>query len=279
VHYGTPRPYLNHCIVLGGCSPVENAEIESYSTEEQVLIAWKDLIQRENPDILIGYNIFGFDEDFLFKRATELNCVEEFLELTRNKDILSGKRQDGAWKIEENSIFLASGEYNLKYFKMDGRLQLDLYTIFRRDYNFDSYKLDFISASLIGDKVTNLDYTDTTTCVYTKNMQGLEKGNFILFEIVSHSSDYYRNGQKFKVVDIKHDHFEIQSLVRPDMKKQVKWCLAKDDVDHHDIFRLSKGSDNDRAEIARYCIQDCNLVHHLLQKTDLLTGFIEMGTI
>jgi DNA polymerase elongation subunit (family B) len=276
---GSPKPYLNHCIVLGGCSTVENAEIECYKTEKEVLLAWTELIQREDPDIIIGYNIFGFDEQFMFKRALETNCAYEFLALTRNKSVLSGKLDQGVWNIEQKAVFLASGEYNLQYFKMDGRIQMDLYTVFRRDYNFDSYKLDAVSAYFIGDKVTKLVHEDTSTRVYTKNFQGLEKTNYVVFEEVSHSSDYYEKGKKFKVTDIQKDHFVINAMVTPDMTKKVRWCLAKDDVDHHDIFRLANGSDDDRAIIATYCIQDCNLVHHLLRKTDMLTGFIEMSTI
>jgi len=279
VHYGTPRPYLNHCIVLGGCSPVENIELECYKTEKEVLVAWTELIQREDPDIIIGYNIFGFDEQFMFKRSVETDCTYEFLALTRNTSVLSGKQEHGVWAIEQKSVFLASGEYDLNYFKMDGRIHLDLYTVFRRDYNFDSYKLDSVSAYFIGDKVTKLETDGSSTKIYTKNLQGLEKTNYVVFEETSHSSDFYRNGQKFKVMEVNSDHFTVASIVRPDMKKQVKWCLAKDDVDHHDIFRLTNGSDDDRAIIATYCIQDCNLVQHLLQKTDMLTGFIEMSTI
>ena len=276
VHYGTPRPYLNHCIVLGGCTPVENVEIETYVSERDVLLAWTRLIQRENPDIIIGYNIFGFDEQFMFKRSVETDCTEEFLALTRNTEVLSGKNEDG-WTIEQKSVFLASGEYDLNYFKMDGRIHLDLYTVFRRDYNFDSYKLDSVSAYFIGDKVTKITHDMNVTRIYTKNLQGLERTNYVVFEETSHSSDLYRNGKKFKVEHVAEDHFEIHSIINP--KQPVKWCLAKDDVDHHDIFRLANGSDADRAVIATYCIQDCNLVQHLLQKTDMLTGFIEMSSI
>jgi len=279
VHYGTKRPYLNHCIVLGGCSPIDNIEIESYPTERDVLTAWTNLIQREDPDIVIGYNIFGFDEQFMFKRAVETDCASDFLALTRNKAVKSGKCEHGNWEIEQKSVFLASGEYNLNYFKMDGRIHLDLYTVFRRDYNFDSYKLDSVSAYFICDKVQKLEHCDNLTRIYSKNLKGLEKHNYVVFEEVSNSSDLYRNGKKFKVMEVYSDHFIIHSIVNPNIKNQVKWCLAKDDVDHHAIFKLANGSDDDRAIIAAYCVQDCNLVQHLLDKTDMMSGFIEMSTI
>jgi DNA polymerase elongation subunit (family B) len=280
VKHGTNKPYLNHCIVLGGCDPIENTIIECYPTEDKVLLAWKQLIRREDPDILIGYNTFGFDCKFMFHRAVETNCIEEFLELSRTSN-LAGKYVDDSWKIEENTIFLASGEYNLNYFKLEGRIQIDLYTMFRRNYNLDSYKLDNVSATFIGDKISKLVHQEENneTHVYSKNLKGLEKGNYVMFEEISHSNDYYKNGKKFRVLQLGTDHFIIEGMIMPDMKKQVKWCLAKDDVDHHDIFRLSKGSDADRAIIAQYCIQDCNLVHHLFQKIDLLTEISEMASI
>jgi DNA polymerase elongation subunit (family B) len=279
VKHGTKKPYLNHCIVLGGCAPVAGAVIECYATEREVLLAWTALIQRENPDILTGYNIFGFDESFMFHRAVETGCVQEFLNLTRNVGSYAGKMVDGEWEIEEKAVFLASGEYNLRYFTMEGRLQIDLYTLFRRDYQFDSYKLDAVSATLIGDKVSKIDHGETTTSIFSKNLHGLEVSNYVVFEEVAHSSDLYKEGAKFKVMEVYEDHFVLNGMVRPNMKKTVKWCLAKDDVDHHAIFALAKGSDEDRAVIAAYCIQDCNLVHHLMQKVDVLTGFIEMAAL
>lgn len=279
VKYGDAKPYLNHCVVLNGCSPVENATIESYKTEREVLLAWKDLIQRENPDILIGYNIFGFDEDFMFHRSVETGCVDEFLDLTKNCSSLAGSKKEGKWGIEETAVFLASGEYNLKYFKTEGRLQIDLYTLFRRDYNLDSYKLDSVSAYFIGDRVSEIKHHGNTTVVYSKNLQGLEKTNYVIFEEITHTSDYYRNGKKFKVVDIQPTHFVVETIASPNMRKEVKWCIAKDDVTHHDIFRMANGSDDDRAVIATYCIQDCNLVHNLMRKIDVLTGFVEMSNI
>jgi DNA polymerase delta subunit 1 len=63
------------------------------------------------------------------------------------------------------------------------------------------------------------------------------------------------------------------------MTKKVRWCLAKDDVTPKDIFRMTNGSAEDRAVIAKYCIQDCNLVHYLLNKVDVITGFIEMSKL
>ena len=283
IKYGQNEPYLNHCIALGDCNEVNGATIECYDTEKKLLLAWTKLIEKEDPDIIIGYNIFGFDYKFMFERAQEIggNCVNKFLNLSRNKDEICGKRDKNSneIKIEETSITIASGTHNLSFIKMNGRIQIDLYNYFRREYNLTSYKLDYVSGHFIGDKVNKLEHNNNQTIIHSRNLTGLKEGNYIHFEEIGHSSEYYKNGEKFEVIKVNNNNFVINSEEYPDNKKIIKWCLAKDDVSPQDIFRMSNEGPQSKAIIAKYCIQDCNLVHHLLNKIDVMTGFIEMASI
>ena len=289
VRYGDDKPYLNHCIVKDTCDPVDNAEIESYNTEKEVLLAWTKLIERENPDIVIGYNIFGFDYQFMFLRAKELGCEHDFLRLSRRKNEVCLKRdwRTGKEGLEENTLMIASGQHDLKFVKMTGRLQIDMYNYFRRDYQLTQYKLDYVSGYFIGDGVKKFEYfendaNEVCTKVYSKNLTGLENGCFINFEEEAHSSDQYKNGQKFEVsnVDYKENTFTIKGKETPDIiNKKVRWGLAKDDVTPQDIFRMTNEGPKERAVIAKYCIQDCNLVHHLMRKIDVLTSYSEMASL
>ena len=286
MNYGNKDPHFNHCIVLNTCSPmpIENSVIESYDTEKEVLLAWQQLVQRENPDIIIGYNIFGFDYNFMFKRAEENNCVEDFLKLSRNKDeICATKDKDtGKYKIEESTLQIASGQHDFQFIKMNGRLQVDLYNFYRREANLISYKLDYVAGNFIGDFVKELHHNTEQTVINTSNMTGLLVGSYIHFEEIAHSVDYYADGAKFIVTEIdkEKNKFIIKGIVEPDIiSKKVRWCLAKDDVTPKDIFRMTNGTADDRSVIAKYCIQDCNLVHYLFNKSDILTGFIEMAKI
>lgn len=280
--YGEPDTYLNHCVVLNGASNIPNATFECCNTERELLLAWRDLIQRENPDIIIGYNIFGFDYPFLYFRAKENNCLEQFLMMSRNESELCGKRdKDGVPQIEQSSITIASGTHEFNYVKMSGRIQIDLLNTFRRDYNLDSYKLDFVSGYFISDRVKKIEAMGERTKVYSGNLMGLKVGSYVAFDETGHTTDAYDDGRKFIVVEMCPDEraFICDGVIRPDMKKEVKWCLAKDDVTPKDIFEMTKGSDADRAIIAKYCIQDCNIVQHLFKKTDIMTGIVEMSSI
>lgn len=286
LRYGDEKPYMNHCIVRDTCSEmphVDKAVLESYQTEKEVLLAWTKLIQRENPDIVIGYNIFGFDYYFMYQRAKELGITRPFLQLSRNKNEVCLKKdwRTGKEGLEENTIHIASGQHDLKFVNMTGRLQIDLYNYLRRDYNLTKYKLDYVSGYFIGDSVKAIAHQDGKTKIQSKNLSGLDVGSYVNFEEEAHSVDSYKDGAKFQVIEMNKDDgtFWIDGEESPDMTKKVRWGLAKDDVTPQDIFRMTNEGPDERALIAKYCIQDCNLVHHLLNKIDVVTGYVEMSSL
>lgn len=303
MRYGEKEPYMNHCVVLGTCDDVPGAVIETRKTEKELLLAWRDLIEKENPDIIIGYNIFGFDYEFMFRRAEENHCAEDFLLLSRRRNELCAKKNEDTMQlsIENTKIQLATGEYDLRYFKMAGRLQIDMYTYFRRDFNLSSYKLDDVAGQFISDDVKLIECVDDPvlgkiTELYSQNLMGLHVNDFIHIELSAFTSDYYKDGKKFAVADIVYNR-EVTEIVKGvekkntynvirilghetiDRSKNIKWGMAKDDVTPQDIFRLANGDSRDRAKVAKYCIQDCNLVHHLMNKIDVITGYVEMSRI
>jgi DNA polymerase elongation subunit (family B) len=88
--------------------------------------------------------------------------------MNKNEEIIS---------IENTKIQLASGEYDLRYFKMAGRLQIDMYSYFRRDFNLASYKLDDVSGQFISDDIKKVvNETDAkygaVTKLFSKNLTG-----------------------------------------------------------------------------------------------------------
>ena len=313
LRYGESEPYLNHCIVLGGCDAVDGAVIETVDSESELLMRWRNLILNEDPDIIIGYNIFGFDYEFMFRRAEENHCEHEFLTLSRINGEITAKKEmqsaeggggpktpTGKLLIENTKVVLASGEYDLRYFNMTGRLQIDMYSYFRRDFNLASYKLDDVAGQFISDDIKKVDEVEGHTWLYSKNLMGLHPGDYIHIELNGFTADYYMDGYKFQVQDILYDQPYVflkngiekseraniivlqgsyAELVDMISDKTLKWCMAKDDVSPQDIFRLTNGTDSDRARVAKYCIQDCNLVHHLMRKIDVITGYVEMSNI
>ena len=272
---GTDVPYLNHGICLNTCTDYGDDEIEIVAcrTERQVLLEWTKVIQRERPDVIIGYNIFGFDYKFMCDRAKENYCFAEFCQLGKNKGV----------KCErvDKEIRIASGTHELTYMKIDGIIQIDLYNYFRRQVNLGSYKLQDVASHFIGDMVSFVDCKKTYSIIKSRNLMGLQEGNFVIFEIIGHSLDPYNSGKKYKVRCVNHEigEFIVDAEIIIPKGKKLRWGLGKDDVSPQDLFRLTNGSADDRQIIAKYCFQDCNLVHHLLRKNDVITGMTEIAAI
>ena len=280
MNVGDEVPYYNHGVCLGECNDVtmENSrcDIESYEDEADLLKAWTDMVKREKPHVIIGYNIFGFDWKFMYDRSEETNCKEEFMQLSRNNGLKGIKR--------EKSIKIASGTHNLTFIEMDGIIQVDLYNHFRKSVNLGSYKLQDVGSHFIGDNVTKCESNklNNTTLISSKNLVGLQRNNYVCFEIVGHSNDSYMDGKKFRVIEINKDGtYIIEGLIELDKNIKLRWGLGKDDVTVADLFQAfsETGTSHDKKVIAQYCFQDCNLVHHLFRKLDIWTGMVEEANI
>ena len=111
--------------------------VECYDTEEEVLLAWQELMIRENPGVVVGYNTFGFDYKYLYDRAEKLGIQEKFSELGRIKGV--------SQKLIEKKLQSAGlGDNLLHYIEMHGRISIDLYKVIQNMYKLNSYKLDSV---------------------------------------------------------------------------------------------------------------------------------------
>ena len=78
INYGEFRPYKNIMYTLGSCDPIKDTKVVSFKNEKDLLLAFRELIINEDPEIITGYNIDNFDTPWLFNRAIELDIEEEF---------------------------------------------------------------------------------------------------------------------------------------------------------------------------------------------------------
>lgn len=198
-HYYGERECCERVIITNGsCKEIPNARVIACDSEEDLLMQWKKLMFDTNPDVITGYNIFGFDFSYMYDRAKDLGITQSFMRLGRFEEIGS--------KFEKKMLSSSAlGDNELKYIDMHGRVLLDMMKVIQRDHKLDSYKLDAVAS-----------------------------------------------------------HF---------MK------MNKNDVSPQDIFRLQKGSDDDRRIIAEYCLQDCALCNHLIMKLEILANNMGMSNV
>lgn len=279
------KPISRKVFVVGSVSPSDDKTVKflSCKDEEQLLRQFALDIQTENPDVMCGYNIFGFDDAYIEDRCYELDLLgDDGINLARYPSkIKSGE----AWvtKFTETKRFeLASGKYDLRFLCVKGRMCLDLLLNMRREHSLDSFKLDNVASVFLKDKV--IEYNDGR--VQTKSTRGLRVGNYVCFNVVGNTSDPYRDGEKYVVTSVDAKGFEIHAPgtlftdLDDKQRKNLEWTFAKDDVDHHELFDLhANGGPNGRGRIAKYCIQDCDLVLTLMAKLDTLVNARGMADV
>jgi len=272
-----------YVFVSGECSPSNSSDVQfvSCKDERDLLRKFHKCIHDENPDIVAGYNTFGFDDSYIADRAESLRLELNFGRTHSNQ---WGTRQD-CIKTEKKVFELASGKFAVRYIDMPGRLSIDLYLSMRREQNLDSYKLDSVANVFLRDKVVQLeagvDTVDSILKVHTKSTRGLFKGNLVRFDVVTNTINPYNQGQKFEILQVEPKSFVIRGSLEltPEEIKKLEWSFAKDDVHAKEMFASHHGTPDQKALVAKYCIQDCDLVLTLMAKLDTLVNARGMADV
>jgi DNA polymerase elongation subunit (family B) len=278
------NPVCRKVFVFGSVDASDESETEFIGCEDEtdMLLAFYRDIREMNPDIMCGYNTFGFDDAYIEDRCKILGIIEE-INFSRAPP-MNTKDIRGNWspKFSETKKFeLASGKYDLRYLMMRGRLGLDLLLNMRREHSLDSFKLDSVASVFLRDKVIKFEGGR----IHTKSTRGLRSGNYIKFDIVGNTSDPYRDGHKFIISDVQPKSFKIEAAtglfndLTEKERASLEWTFTKDDVEPAELFRLHVGTSADRARIAKYCIQDCDLVLTLMAKLDTIVNARGMADV
>ena len=143
---GSDEPYDKTCLCFKKTDPnLEGSTIISYDTEREMLEAFRDYIIKQDIDIMTGWNIFGFDLEYIYKRAAKVGCSHSFYNLGKLKNVDS----EMVYKRLSSS---ALGDNMLKLLPMTGRFIFDLFHEVKKGYKLDSYKLDNVSKLYLGDQ-------------------------------------------------------------------------------------------------------------------------------
>ncbi|CBF78614.1 hypothetical protein AN7325.2 [Aspergillus nidulans FGSC A4] len=152
--YGESKPFIRNVFVMNTCSLIVNTQILEFQQEEKMLMAWRDFIQKVDPDVIIGYNIANFDFPYLLDRAKHLKCTN-FPYWTR----LNGMRSEAK---DTNFSSKQMGNRDTKATNTNGRLQLDLLQLVQRDHNLRSYTLNSVSYEFLGEQKEDVHHTMIT---------------------------------------------------------------------------------------------------------------------
>jgi DNA polymerase delta subunit 1 len=122
---------------LGTIGEIEDTIVIQFKTEKDLLISFSKFIVDTNPDIIVGYNIFGFDNGFMFERAKVLGIEDTFNFQSKIPEF----RTEIIKKVLNNQ---QSGFNDWKMTKIIGRTHIDLLQVIKKDFKLESYKLDYV---------------------------------------------------------------------------------------------------------------------------------------
>jgi DNA polymerase delta subunit 1 len=153
--YGETEPYLRTIVCLGETDDAERAETSWYEREADMLIAWAKLLRREKTDMLLGYNIHGFDMNYIWKRITHPQVctaaqAQEF-------KLLAGRYRTSPGEFRDTKLSSSAyGNNSFEFYTTPGVYQVDLLTVVRKEFKLDSYKLDSVADTFLGDRKVDL---------------------------------------------------------------------------------------------------------------------------
>jgi DNA polymerase elongation subunit (family B) len=267
-----------YILTLKQSDEIDDVIVRSFRREEEVLLEFQKIIQEEDPDILTGYNIYGFDEKYINGRVKLLR-LGDFGFLSR-----IGSRTKFKEDVKLSSAAL--GDNLMHYYDTIGRVQIDLMKLIQKDFKLNSYKLDSVSEHFMKEIIKKIEIKDDKTKLYLKKKGEFKIGNFIK---VSEEDDVISD--KLKIIDIGENYIEIRGnlsfiLDNETIEKNTKQHLyfyagmVKDDMIARTMFqKYEGGNSNDIATIARYCIQDCVLPIKLILKLNKIPENMEMASI
>lgn len=197
-YHGESKPFYKNIITLKkatSTSGMEDVEINSYESESKVLLAWRDLVQKMDPDVITGWNINGFDFSYMYKRAQKLGIEYAFSKLGRNFN--------ESCKFNEKILASSAlGENILKYYVMTGRVIVDLMKVVQRDYKLDCYKLDFVASYNIQEEIKICDNHKEYSVIYSKGIYGIKEEDYVNI-IYTLGFDTTTHSKKYKVLSLR----------------------------------------------------------------------------
>jgi DNA polymerase elongation subunit (family B) len=232
--YGEDDVYEKHLLSLGETADIEGVHVQWFDTEQELLVAFTKLLRKINPEIITGYNIFGFDFTYLKKRADYLaqqmdnasgkRFINNFTKMSR---IITEKSE---WK-EAKLASSALGENILRYFKMTGRVIIDLMKTIQANpaWKLSSYKLDYVAANFIRESITSLTRDQMRT---SKDSVDTIKP----LDIDKLSSDQEKN-KKMSKIEKEKEKKKIEQLKSNLQKDKEYWK-----IDTKSTFGLQKGN-------------------------------------
>lgn len=265
--YGSENIVRTDVLALESTKRIKEANLQVFSSEQDLLIAWKDVIQEVDPDFIIGFNIFGFDNKYVHDKASQpgINCAKRLARISRLKNYTC--------PFEVARISSAGlGDNEMWLHKVPGREYLDIMKLIQQDHKLTEYTLNKCAENFMKSKV-EVEFLERTNEYRVKcNTKEVSVGNYVKFEVKGFMIE-----QKIQIREVHNDYIIIPADVK--LTPSCKMCLAKDDMGPQELFDSFPKGPEERRKIHQYCVQDCALVNKLCHRLDFITQRMALASV
>ena len=287
-YLGQSEPYRQYIACLNETLPFDDKTVlKSFSDEADLILDFKNELIENDCDIITGYNIFYFDEKYIYDRCDQiLGIKEEMSFISKLKKKFCNFKE---MKLASSAL----GENLLRFWDTPGRVHIDLMKDVQKTFSLPCFKLDYVASNFIRGEVKSFNKIDNDDKfkfeLECASVDDICIQDYIHLEVIrGFVSDEV--GEKYVVTDIDKTNKKLivqgDSFLEQDLKSaketgggKIYWSQAKDDVGPKEIFKFFKGSAKERSIVAKYCVKDCKLVSLLMNKLEIITKNIEMANV
>ncbi len=238
--------------------PIEDTfcEIIKVKNEHEIFDVFGRLMLKHQPHVVTGHNINGYDWDYIDARIKRRRI--------QNHDwpvmgMLDGVRREMITKRWQSS---GAGDIKLRYPDIDGRVVMDTYNFFLRNYKLVKYDLDTVSRKILGEGKHQLPPREQQRIVkdwrkWVKDQRTLQT-----------DPDNY---DRMEIEESEREEIRLRNLKRKvNNRKRERGIMAgemeelEEEGDPTEDFVLSE---NER--LIRYCVQDAELTVRLFDKINI----------
>lgn len=118
----------------------KGVKLKTFKTEADLIVYLAEFIKKKKLNVLIGYNILGWDFEYLINRAKFTKCLSEFDVM----DVMDGRHCPIVGNGFQSKAYTAQ---KLVYLDTLGVLLLDLLPIIKRDHKLPNYRLKTVTTN------------------------------------------------------------------------------------------------------------------------------------
>lgn len=147
-----------YILCLDSCDNIDGIDIHCYVNEEELLDNIRDNIVQQSPDIMLGYNIFGFDWKFMCDRASLLGCQRFFYQ----SKIICEKCEHAELKLSSSAL----GDNSMYILHRTGAISHDIFVSIKTEHKLSFYSLDSVSEHFLNLHKEDLPYKEVFAAWY-----------------------------------------------------------------------------------------------------------------